>query len=130
MPRVNVWLSEELAETVRAALPDVNFSKVLADGLRALMRCDHRELACAACGHREARHEIEDVMLGRFYRDLMWELDQLVRRLGTAEGAARIAKSVGARYRVSATSRLPIPRPTRGERHAYKVREFPLERRA
>lgn len=129
MPRVNVWLSDELAETVRRALPNVNYSQVLADGLRSRLGCRHDELACTTCGHLEQRFDIEDVAVGRFYLDLVDELRTLVTRGGTAEGAARIAKNVGERHRVTVAARLPLPRPTRAERHAYKVRDFPLERR-
>jgi hypothetical protein len=123
-------MSEELAAVVRAELPEVNFSKVLAEGLRDLVRCDHRQLACARCGHLEQRFELEDVAVGRFYLDLVDELRTLVTRGGTAEGAARVAKSIGERHRVTVATRVPLPRPTRAERHAYKVRDFPLERRA
>lgn len=129
MPRVNVWLSEELMSTVRDRLPDVNFSRVLADGLRDRMACRHDELACVECGRVEQRAEIEDVRLGRFYADVVWELRTLADRGGTAEGAARVVKAIAERYRVSLASKLPLPRPTRAARHAYKVREFPMERR-
>lgn len=124
MPRVNTWVPDDLAAVVRERMPDVNYSQVLAEGLRARLACRHDEVACTTCGQTERRWDIEDQAVGRFYADLMWELRRLVERGGTAEGAARIVKGVADRYRVSVASKLPLPRPSRAEREAAKVREF------
>jgi hypothetical protein len=125
--RVNVYLPDVLAATVAERLPDLNVSAVLQRALAALLECRHDALSCAECATPVDRRELIDVELGRFYSDLMWELQTLVARCGTAEGAARIAKDLGGRYRVTLASRIPLPRPTHAERVAAKVSELPTE---
>jgi post-segregation antitoxin (ccd killing protein) len=117
--RVNLSLPDELAREVAERLPGLNVSAVLQDALRARLRCDHRELACASCSEPIDRHALEDRAVDRFYADALWELDELVRRGGTAEGAARVVQRVAASH---GATRRPLPRPTRAERHRNKVR--------
>jgi hypothetical protein len=127
MPRVNVWIPDELHTTVRSRLPEVNVSQLLQGALQAALACKHEHAVCAKCSTAIDVRERIDVELGRFYMDLMWELETLVARVGTAEGACRVAKTIGERYRITLAVKRPLPRPTRAERHAAKVVELPRE---
>lgn len=53
--------------------------------------------------------------LAHFYRDIMWALEDLVDRGGTAVGAARVVKRVAQYHHVSSASD-PLPTPTRQTR--------------
>jgi predicted amidophosphoribosyltransferase len=128
MARINVTVPDELLQHVRE-LDRVVFSKVLQDGLRALLACDHRQLACTRCGQRLARQMAGAEAVERFYREAMWALDDLVHDGGTAEGAARVLKRVGVDNGVAAADAMALPRPTRAEREMRRrVRDFPNER--
>lgn len=130
--RLNVYLPDELAATVRGRLPDLNVSAVLQDALRALLGCRHELIACAACATAIDKRRMIDDALSRFYMDLHWRLGELVNsdRGGTAEGAARIAKDVGERHQISAAGRLPLPRPSRALRQEQRVIDIDKERTA
>ena len=125
LARVNVYLPEELVALVRAALPGVNVSAVLQAGLRDLLDCPHPAAACAECGASIDLDERIDAALGAFYLDCLWELADLARRSGTAEGAARIVKSVALRHRIAVAERAPLPGMSRAERRAARARELP-----
>ncbi len=57
------------------------------------------------------------VALERFYRDLLWELDEFARRpSATAIGAAAVAKRVAKTHGLEIADRLPLPRFNRAER--------------
>jgi hypothetical protein len=122
--RVNVWLPDELNATIKRELPDVNVSAVLQRSLAALLECRHDELACRECASPIDRRQLIDNALSAFYADLHWRLRDLVERGGTAEGAARIAKDVACRHRVSCAPNMPLPRPSREQRHRQRVLEF------
>jgi hypothetical protein len=126
MPRVNVWLPAELAEVLRAELPDLNLSQLVQDAIRGVLGCRHDELACARCAEPVDRGALVDAAMSAFYSDVMWDLIPLVDRVGTAEGAARVVKEVARRHQVSRAESTPLPRPSRANRHAAKVREFPM----
>lgn len=126
MPRLNVWLPVELATTVRANLPSVNVSQVLQEGLRALLGCKHDRIACAACAAELDRGALIDTAKGEYYSQLLWELEDLVAAGGTAEGAARVAKSVALAHQLSA-ARQPLPRPGRTQQRRNADRRW-LER--
>jgi len=113
MPRVSVWLPDQLAGTVTDTMPGVNFSKVLQDGLQSLLDCKHEALVCAACSEQVDRAGIIDRAKSEFYSQLLWELQDLVAVGGTAEGAARVAKSVAVAQHVSGARNQPLPRPSR-----------------
>lgn len=113
-----MWLPDELAALARDQLPGVNLSAVLQAGLRALVDCDHDQVACCRCGAEVDVDDLVDTALSHFYRSALWELEPLVRQLGTAEGAARVLKSVAERHGVAAAA-VPLPRPTRAEREAW-----------
>ncbi|MGH9042655.1 MAG: hypothetical protein ACRDZ3_20765 [Acidimicrobiia bacterium] len=66
MARVNLSLPDELAELVHHELPDLNVSRVLQDALRALLRCDHRDLVCAQCSAPLPRRLVIDQALSAF----------------------------------------------------------------
>lgn len=130
MPRVNVWIPDDLHNTIRTRLPKVNLSAVTQGALAALLECRHDQLACVCCSTSIDRHELADRATSALYSDALWELDPLVRRGGTAEGAARVLKDVAARHRVTAALRIPLPRPTRTNRAdvaAAKVTPMPTE---
>lgn len=123
--RVNVWLPDDLSETVKARMPGVNVSQVLQEGLRALLGCRHERAICAACAEPLDLHAHADAALERFYLDLFDGLAELVQRGGTAEGACRVAKDIGTRHQIGVASRRPLPRPTRAERFDARVKPFP-----
>lgn len=124
MARTNVYIPDELAATVRAELPDLNLSQFVREALIGLLRCEHHELACAACSARISRREVVDGPLSAFWGELMDELELLALRGGTAEGAARVLRRVGQAHGASRADRRPLPRPTRAERRRAKVREM------
>lgn len=113
--RLNVYVPDDLGERVKAALPDVNVSAVLQAALTKLIDCDHARVACADCGEPMDLSEVAGEALSRFYGDLLWALQPLVDRGGTAEGAARIAKTVAIEMCVPRADR-PLPRPVRQKR--------------
>jgi post-segregation antitoxin (ccd killing protein) len=123
--RVNVYLPDELNVAVRTRIPGVNVSAVLQRALQDLLECEHRRLVCAECASPIDMRERVDEALCSLYLDLHWRLVELVDRGGTAEGAARIAKDVALRHRVSCAPNLPLPRPTRAQRQRQRVLEFP-----
>lgn len=119
--RVNVYLPDELAETISAQLPDVNYSKTLRTALVDLLGCRHDQAECSACAAPlDVNARIDDA-LGRFYRDLLSALEVHMLRGGTAEGSARIAKSVAERHRVSAAKGTALPRLSRARREAVRA---------
>jgi hypothetical protein len=125
MGRINVWVPDELASTVRRELPDVRMSSVLQRALASLLHCDHHVLVCAECASPVVLRELVDEALCAVYLDLHWRLVELVDHGGTAEGAARIAKDVAVRHHVSCAKNLPLPRPTKAQRQRQRVLEFP-----
>ena len=125
MARVSVYVPDELEATVRERLPGVNRSEVLQRALRALLGCEHSAAVCADCGEPVSISGAEAAALDGFYSALLEALEEPVLRGATAEGAARVAKEVARRWRVPAAERLPLPRPTRAERRAARVRELP-----
>jgi hypothetical protein len=130
MPRrstvhINCSVPRELLDEIRERLPGLNISRLLQDALRDELECAHDEYICSGCGKRATRTAIVGPALAVFYSDLMWELGILVRRSGTAEGAARLAKELAGRHQVPDAHRVPLPRPTRMERDAAKIRQLP-----
>lgn len=124
MARVNVWVPDELHATLRDELPELNVSKLLQDAIRSTLGCRHEQLACRRCAAPVDRYALLDEALGEFYRDLLWSLEPLVSRVGTAEGAARIAKDVALRFRISGADHIPLPRPSKANRQRAKDLEF------
>ena len=116
--RLNVTVPDRLIERVRDDLPGVNVSGVLQTALRTLLECDHERLACATCEASVSRVELATTALDRLYRDLLAAWEPLVDRQGTAEGAARVAKSVALQHGVERAETMPLPRPTRAMREA------------
>jgi hypothetical protein len=121
--RKNVSLPDDLEASVRELLPDINVSAVLQDALRKLLEggeCPHNRLTCAECGVDVARSQVGGELAGRFYRELLHELGPLVDQLGTAEGAARIAKRIALELGVPGADHLGLPRPPRSAREARR----------
>lgn len=118
MARRNVHLPNDLATAVREHLPEVNISAVLQDALRQMLagQCPHARLTCADCGGRLHRDQVGGEAAGHYYRELLHELGPLVDQLGTAEGAARIAKRIALEQGVSGAERVSLPRPPRSAR--------------
>lgn len=123
MARVNLSVPDELLEALRRDRPGVNLSAVLQEALRGVFGCEHEVLACARCAAPIEAQALVDDALSRFYGDAIWSLDELVRRGGTAEGAARVLKRVGQRHGVSRARCTPLPRPTRANREDREERE-------
>ena len=118
MARVSLTLPDELLELIRAHSPRINLSGVLQEGLRARLKCDHRLLACSRCTAAFGRRELVDEELGRFYGDVLWELGELARKAGTAEGAARLVRDIAERHDVTQAYFTSLPRPSRAARQA------------
>lgn len=115
----------ELFEAFREVFPDANLSGLLQEAMRARLGCDHEEVACARCGESIDRRAVELDALGKFYREALWQIGDLSRKGGTAEGAQRVFKDVGERFQIPDASRLPLTRPTRRQRTANKVKDLP-----
>lgn len=129
--RVNVYVPDELASTVRRVHPGLNLSAALQRELQRLADCRHDRLVCASCADHIDHRVLIDVALGQFYSDVLWEVGALVvDQRGTPEGALRIVKSIGERYRITLASKLPLPRPSRAARAAAKVPELRPRRSA
>jgi hypothetical protein len=114
--RLNVYLPDELTDALRAELPDLNVSRALQEALRSLLTCAHGDLCCQRCSKPLYRQDVAEEALSAFYVDVWDRLDLLVRKVGTAEGAARILRDVAVRHGVATAGWRPLPRPTRGER--------------
>lgn len=123
--RLNVYVPDELAASVKGRLPDLNVSALLQAALRDALGCDHAELVCSSCASGFDRRRYRDEQLSDFYSALLWALDPLARRGATVEGACRVVKDIGERHQISAASRLPLPRPSRAERARQRVLDFP-----
>ena len=115
MPRVNVWVPDELHQAA-SALPAVNWSAAIQSGLRGLLACDHDAMACTSCGHETTAEAVRREALERFYRDLLTELALLVAAAGTPEGAARVARKVALAHGIAGAASAPLPRLTRARR--------------
>lgn len=124
MARRNVYLPDDLAAQLATELPDLNLSATVRDHLAALLDCDHRQLACADCASRIDRHQVIAGPMSQFYRQLLDEIELLVYRAGTAEGAARIVRRVAEAHQVTGARARPLPRPTRTERQRAQVRDM------
>jgi hypothetical protein len=116
--RINVWLPELLAKTVRDELPNINVSQILQDRLRELLGCKHRHAQCSACAAPIDLLEVRRDAKDEFYSQLLWELEDLVGRGGTAEGAARVAKEIARAHDLKGVRR-PLPRPTQLQRRRF-----------
>ena len=123
--RVNVWLPDELNESVRQALPGLNISNVLQEALRDRLVCRHESAVCARCAAPVDPWALANDRLDRFYLDLIDALAELMLRpSGTVEGAARVAKEIGVRAQIPAASLRPLPRPSKAMRTELKVRDI------
>lgn len=125
MARLTVWIPDELVETMRQALPELNVSATLQEAIRALLACRHERAVCAACASPLDLFDIAARAVDSFYVDVSDRLEGLVRRSGTAEGAVRIlAERAAAHEARSAPQRRPLIRPSRAEREAAKVLDY------
>lgn len=116
MPRVNVWIPDELHAQVRDRLPGVNVSALLQEALAAKLRCGHATLECTTCrGSFDLRDLAEEALAG-FYDEAWHELATLARRDGTAVGAVTVLKRVGEQFGIGIASQRGTARPTRRER--------------
>lgn len=113
--RLNVYVPDDLGETVKEALPDLNVSAVLQAALRAKLECSHERLRCDDCGEVVSGGVDAGEVLAAFWGDLLWAWQPLVDKGGTAEGAARVAKGIAVDAGVPGAELLPLPRrPRRG----------------
>lgn len=121
MPRVNVWLPEDLYETFRGQLPDLNLSKALQEAIRGRLRCLHDTLVCRACSVEVDHVGLISEWLHKFYIDYLGRLEPLVAVAGTAEGAARILRDLADSWHAAGVMgrdyrRHPLPRPSKAAR--------------
>jgi len=118
MSRVTVYLPDRLRDRVRAELPGIVLSRVLAEALTERLKCSHRELECRACGAQVRQLELADEILSRFYGDLWDGIGELARKAGTAEGAVKVLRDLGERFGISGVAKYPLVRPSRKARQA------------
>ena len=129
MPRVTLWVPDELAAMVRSELPDANWSAALQSGLRAALECDHPRFGCSACGDQLERSDVTGPPLSRFFSAVMARLGHHVDQAGY-EGAARLVRTVAIDHGVPGVTTTPLPRPTRRQLEARAERvvtDLPLE---
>lgn len=140
MPRVNVYVADELLATVHERLPGVSPSQVLQDGFRALLGCEHAHAICGACAQpidigaivSAAQETMGRAVLGRLF-DHVWNPG------ATLQGSAVVIRDVVRLYAPRAAG-VPLPRlsakaldaqrnaqETAGPRHLAKVAERRLE---
>lgn len=128
MARVNLSVPDDLLAAVRAAGQDLNLSGALQDALRARLDCRHAAgWRCVECCEPVDPSSFVDQAEGRLFGDLRARLEPLVRRGGTAEGAARVMSDVFRRHQVTAALGAVELAPSRAERRAAKVTELPRE---
>ena len=96
--RITIYVPDDLGEQVRSA--DMNVSAVAQEALRQRLGCTHDHLSCAGCGDVLEHSDVAGAALAAFYDELLWAFEPLVDRGGTAEGAARVAKSVALQHGV------------------------------
>lgn len=129
MPRVNVWLSEQVYETLRRELPDASPSKLLRQAIEDTLHCFHEQLACARCGCRLDASWMISRDVSRFYLDCQWALERLmVNPAATIEGAGRLLKDVAALYHARGLLHrnaltTAVPRRARSVREALTERD-------
>ncbi len=118
--RVNCHVPDRLAERVKERLPDLNVSQVLQTALQGLLGCEHERMACGDCGEPMSTEAVGELAMEALYRELLHAWGPLVDKGGTAEGAARLAKTVAVEMGVPGAERRPLPRPPRRSamRHA------------
>src|SRR4051794_16868564 len=104
MPRVNVYLPDDLADELAHSMPDLNLSRALQEALRSRLECDHAVLECARCCRPFERERLVDEAASRFYSECLGELEPLVNVRGTAEGACQLLKRVAQRWFLSKAS--------------------------
>lgn len=114
--QLSVWVPNDLASVVKEKFPEVNVSKLLQDSLRGLLKCEHDEVVCSGCGAGVDKRAMVDEALSAFYRQVQYELFDLIHAGGTCEGAAQVVKSVAEAHQISASRRVQLTRPPRGVR--------------
>lgn len=128
MPRVNVWLPQDVYDTLRRELPDVNVSKLLRAAIEKTLDCWHDQLACTRCGSAVDHKYLISLEITRFYADARWALGQLtLTGTGTSEGAERVLKEVAAVWHGKGLLHrdaylAPVHRPPRSTRDAVMLR--------
>jgi hypothetical protein len=118
MSRVNVYLPDELAATMRAELPELNVSQLLQEALRDALRCEHHVVSCDRCAQPLDRMELRRETVQTFYDETLRQLTPLVHSRGTAEGAVRVLREVLVNLLDCYTPRRPgrLVRPARAPR--------------
>lgn len=121
MPRVNVWVPDELYTEAGRRLPGLNYSAALQAAIRERLKCFHHRLACAACAVEIDHLDLIGEWLYKFAGDYLARLEPLVQAAGTAEGAARILRDHIESWQATGVMsrdyrRQPLPRPSRAAR--------------
>jgi hypothetical protein len=121
VPRVNVWIPDELHHTIKSRVPRLNLSAIVQGALAATLECDHDELACATCSAGVERSGIADEAMGRLYDLALGKLERLMNDGGTVEGAIRLLAEAGRGLNVTAAQRA-VPRLSKARRDALELR--------
>ena len=118
MPRVSCYVPEDLADRLREHAPDLNVSGLLQQALRQALSCDHDRWVCADCGEDVDTTEVCRGAMRELFDAAWWQLESLVDRRGTAEGAVKVLRDVAVRMGVPGAGRRPLLRPNRAMRDA------------
>jgi len=129
MPRVNSWLPQNVYDTLRRELPNVNVSKLLQLAIEGTLNCWHDQLECTRCGSRVDHQYLLSKEVTRFYEDVRHALTALVLTgRGTAEGAQRVLQDVAKLWHGKGlvhwdAANAPIERTSRSVREAVWQRD-------
>lgn len=123
VPRINVWIPEDLHRSVKERLPGINVSAIVQGALAAQLECRHPRLVCSSCATPVDHRALIDDAMSACYRDMVIALDRLMREGGTVEGSIRVVRDACQRHQVTAASQIPLPRPSRANRAALEGRK-------
>jgi hypothetical protein len=106
LARLNVSVPDELVELAKERHPTMNVSRVLQEGLRRALACQHERLRCAECGDELGR---DGALLEPFFVDVMHALADHLYAGGTLEGFARVVRRLGRQRHVDRAMTFPLP---------------------
>jgi len=119
MPRVTVWVPDELHARARSECPDLNWSATMQFGIAAALDCEHHSLVCRRCASGVDVEATVGEAVSSFLFELLQELTPLVWRTGTAEGACRVIKRLAVDRGLPCAGQLPQPRPAGKRRRPW-----------
>jgi hypothetical protein len=125
--RLNVSVPDELIELAKQRHPSMNVSRVLQEGLRRAVGCEHEHLACVECGDELGLDELRGPILEPFFVEAMRALADLLYDGGTLEGYARVLRRIGREHHVDRAMTFPLPVLSRSQREHRRHVDHQLE---